>query len=137
MGKRLIFGIEVGGRLALLSLPAVALMLYLDKAFEVSRLLVATTPATLSAFLIALTVAIMPDLAGDNRIRTPMNFAFPIIFAIVNLVVARALWFSPSVVEAPQLVLNPILIWLDPKMILLAFAFQVIALTISCRPRGD
>lgn len=98
--------------------------------------LVATTPASFSAFLIAIAVFLFRDLAGDLRMRVPMNLAFPLIFAIVNLVVARGIWFAPSVVRSPHEVLNPVQIWFDPRTILLTFVVQVIALTFACRSRS-
>ncbi len=134
MFKRLLFGIEVGGLLALLAIPAVAGMLWLVKAFAWPSVLVATTPASLSAVILAATVMIVPDLSTGFKIRMPMNLAFPLMFAVVNLVVVRGMWFAPGVVRSPHEVLNPIQLWLDPKMILATFVVQVVALTIACRP---
>jgi hypothetical protein len=134
MGRRLLFGIEVGGLLALLAIPCLLGMLYLLKSLSFTSMLVATTPASVSAFIVAVAMLLFKDLAGELRVEFPMNLAFPLIFGIVNLTVARAIWFSPSVVRAPHEILNPIQLWFDPRMIVLTFAVQVVALTVASRP---
>lgn len=134
MGKRLLFGIEIGGIMALLAIPCIVANLYWMKAFTPAVALVASTPASLSALLIAVAITLFKDLAGDLRLEAPMNLAFPIMFGIVNLTVARAMSFTPSVALSPNEVLNPVQIWFDAKMVILAFAVQVIVLTLACKP---
>jgi len=133
MWKRLLFGIEAGGLLALAAAPGVLLHLWNQRALEVSQAIVALTPATLSAFAFAGLITLFPNLAGGCRMRWPMNIAFPIAFAGLNLVVARSIWFAPGVVEAPHSVLDPIKVWVEPKVILMAFAVQVVVLSLAAR----
>ncbi len=132
MGKRVLFGIEAGGLLALLSFPAAALLLVFAGGFDPAMLLILATPPCLAAFGFMLAVLFVPDMAGDLKFRMPMNITYPIAFAVINLTVTRAFWFSPSVVLSPHAALEAMQLWFDPRLILLTLVIQVIGLSVAC-----
>lgn len=132
MGKRLVFGLEAGAFLALLALPAAVILLVLANGFDGRTLLILGTPPSIAALGFMVAMVLVPDLAGDFKFRSPMNLTYPVLFAVVNLTVARGFWFSTSVVLSPNQVLDPIQLWFDPRLILLTLVIQVIGMTIAC-----